>query len=63
MPTTIRTLTPIGFTYISPLGLYSEKVTDYKDIPEGAKITIPERRNERRPRTIAVASNRLDQIG
>lgn len=34
-------LTPIGFTYISPLGLYSEKVTDYKDIPEGAKITIP----------------------
>jgi len=34
-------LTHIGFTYVSPLGLYSEKVTDYKDLTEGAKITIP----------------------
>ena len=34
-------LTPIGFTYVSPLGLYSETVTDYADIADGAKIAIP----------------------
>ena len=34
-------LTPFGFTYVSPLGLYSEKVTDYADIADGAKIAIP----------------------
>ena len=34
-------LTPIGFTYVSPLGLYSEKVTDYADIAEDASIAIP----------------------
>ena len=34
-------LTPIGFTYVSPLGLYSEKVTDYADIAEDARIAIP----------------------
>lgn len=32
---------PIGFTYVSPLGIYSDKVEDYKDIPEGGEIAIP----------------------
>lgn len=34
-------LTPIGFTYVSPLGLYSDRVTDYKDLADGAEIAIP----------------------
>ena len=34
-------LVPIGFTYVSPLGLYSEKVTDYQDLPDGSEIAIP----------------------
>lgn len=33
-------LTPIGFTYVSPLGLYSDRVTDYKDLADGAEIAI-----------------------
>ncbi|MFV0556250.1 MAG: MetQ/NlpA family ABC transporter substrate-binding protein [Lactovum sp.] len=34
-------LVSIGWTYISPLGLYSETVTDYKDIKDGDIIGIP----------------------
>ena len=34
-------LTPIGFTYVSPLGLYSEKVTDYADIADGCQNRHP----------------------
>lgn len=34
-------IVPIGFTYVSPLGLYSDSVDDYADIPEGAEIAIP----------------------
>ncbi len=34
-------LVPIGFTFVSPLGLYSDKVTDYKDIKDGDSIAIP----------------------
>lgn len=34
-------IVPIGFTYVSPLGLYSDSLTDYNDIPEGAEIAIP----------------------
>ena len=34
-------LTPIGFTFVSPLGLYSEQVKDYADLPDGAEIAIP----------------------
>lgn len=34
-------LEPIGFTFVSPMGLYSNKYTDIKDIPEGATIAIP----------------------
>lgn len=30
----------IGFTYVSPLGLYSKKVKDYKDIKDGDEIAI-----------------------
>lgn len=34
-------LVPLGFTYVTSLGLYSEKVEDIKDIPKGATIAIP----------------------
>lgn len=36
-----KDLTQIGFTLISPLGLYSDKLKDYKDIKDGDKIAIP----------------------
>ncbi|WP_416382346.1 MetQ/NlpA family ABC transporter substrate-binding protein [Nocardia transvalensis] len=35
------TLTPIGATYIVPLGLYSKKHKSVADIPQGGKIAIP----------------------
>lgn len=34
-------LVQIGYTYISPLGLYSDKVEDYADLADGAEIAIP----------------------
>ncbi|GLI84581.1 MetQ/NlpA family ABC transporter substrate-binding protein [Rossellomorea marisflavi] len=34
-------LTPIGTTVIAPLGLYSEKYKSVDDIPDGAKIAVP----------------------
>lgn len=34
-------LTPIGTTVIAPLGLYSEKYKSVEDIPDGAKIAVP----------------------
>ncbi|KML32492.1 MetQ/NlpA family ABC transporter substrate-binding protein [Rossellomorea marisflavi] len=34
-------LTPIGTTVIAPLGLYSEKYKSADDIPDGAKIAVP----------------------
>ena len=34
-------LTPIGFTFVSPLGIYSDKYTDYKEIKDGDTIAIP----------------------
>ena len=35
------TLVPVGATAVYPLALYSEKYTDVKDIPDGAKVAIP----------------------
>lgn len=35
------TLTPIGDTVIAPLGIYSEKVKDVKNIADGSTIVIP----------------------
>lgn len=35
-------LTPIGTTYIEPMGLYSKKVKVLNDLPNGAKIAIPD---------------------
>ncbi|MFI9404756.1 MetQ/NlpA family ABC transporter substrate-binding protein [Nocardia sp. NPDC052316] len=35
------TLTPIGSTYIVPLGLYSKKHKTLADLPQGAEIAIP----------------------
>ena len=35
-------LTPIGTTYIEPMGLYSKKVKALNDLPNGAKIAIPD---------------------
>lgn len=35
------TLTPIGSTYIVPLGLYSQKHKALADIPQGGEIAIP----------------------
>jgi len=34
-------LTPIGFTFVSPLGIYSDKYTDYSEIQDGDTIGIP----------------------
>ncbi|MGW5317270.1 MetQ/NlpA family ABC transporter substrate-binding protein [Nocardia thailandica] len=35
------TLTPIGATYIVPLGLYSKKHKSLADIPAGGEVTVP----------------------
>lgn len=35
-------LTPIGTIYIEPMGLYSKKVKSLNDLPNGAKIAIPD---------------------
>ena len=35
-------LTPIGTTYIEPMGLYSKKVKSLNYLPNGAKIAIPD---------------------
>ena len=35
------TITPIGNTLITPLGLYSDKHTSVEDIPDGGTIAIP----------------------
>ncbi|CZQ88661.1 MetQ/NlpA family ABC transporter substrate-binding protein [Trichococcus ilyis] len=34
-------LTPIGFTFVSPLGIYSDKYEDYSEIQDGDTIAIP----------------------
>ncbi|MFD1019447.1 MetQ/NlpA family ABC transporter substrate-binding protein [Thalassobacillus hwangdonensis] len=34
-------LAPIGTTVIAPMGIYSEKYEDVKDIPEGSKVALP----------------------
>ena len=35
-------LTPIGSTFIAPLGIYSTKITDISEIKDGDKIAIPD---------------------
>jgi D-methionine transport system substrate-binding protein len=35
-------LVPIGSTLIAPMGIYSEKLKDIKDIEDGARIAIPD---------------------
>ena len=37
-----KDLIPLGSTVFAPLGLYSEKITDIKEIKEGDKIAIPD---------------------
>lgn len=34
-------IVPIGYTIVEPIGLYSRKVHKLEDLPEGAKIGIP----------------------
>lgn len=34
-------LVPIGRTFISPIGAYSHKIKDLKDVPQGGKVSIP----------------------
>lgn len=34
-------LTPIGFTFVSPLGIYSEKIKDIKELKDSDSIAIP----------------------
>ncbi|GAA6123447.1 MetQ/NlpA family ABC transporter substrate-binding protein [Bifidobacterium psychraerophilum] len=34
-------LVPIGYTLISPFGLYSDKIKDYKDLKDGDTVAIP----------------------
>lgn len=35
-------LVSIGNTYLAPLRIYSNKITDIKDVPDGAKVSIPQ---------------------
>ncbi|WP_124057812.1 MetQ/NlpA family ABC transporter substrate-binding protein [Vaginisenegalia massiliensis] len=35
------TLEPLGFTYVTPLGIYSEKVKSLDELAKGARIAIP----------------------
>ncbi|KAA9300631.1 MULTISPECIES: MetQ/NlpA family ABC transporter substrate-binding protein [Aerococcus] len=35
-------LTPIGLTFITPLYIFSDKVDDLKDLPEGGQVIIPQ---------------------
>ncbi|WP_020205175.1 MetQ/NlpA family ABC transporter substrate-binding protein [Cupriavidus sp. WS] len=34
-------MTSVGYTYISPLGIYSQKLKSPKDLPQGAKVAVP----------------------
>ena len=34
-------LVPIGRTFISPIGAYSHKIKDLKDVPQNGKVSIP----------------------
>lgn len=34
-------LVPIGRTFISPIGAYSNKIKDLKDVPQNGKVSIP----------------------
>lgn len=34
-------LTPIGFTYVSPMAAYSNEYENIEDVPEGAKVALP----------------------
>ena len=34
-------LVPIGRTFISPIGAYSNTIKDLKDVPQGGKVSIP----------------------
>ncbi len=34
-------IVPVGFTFVQPIGLYSTKVKAVADLPQGAKIGIP----------------------
>ncbi len=36
-----QNLVPIGMTYLSPIGVYSDKIKDLKELKDGAKIAIP----------------------
>ncbi|WP_454720091.1 MULTISPECIES: MetQ/NlpA family ABC transporter substrate-binding protein [Cupriavidus] len=31
----------VGYTYISPLGIYSQKLKSPRDLPQGAKVAVP----------------------
>ncbi len=31
----------VGYTYISPLGMYAQKLKSPKDLPQGAKVAVP----------------------
>ena len=35
-------LVPIGTTYIEPMGLYSKKIKSLDDLPNGAKVALPD---------------------
>ena len=35
-------LVPVGTTYIEPMGLYSKKIKSLNDLPNGAKVAIPD---------------------
>ena len=35
-------LVPVGTTYIEPMGLYSKKIKSLNDLPNGAKVALPD---------------------
>ncbi|MDO4671119.1 MAG: MetQ/NlpA family ABC transporter substrate-binding protein [Aerococcus sp.] len=35
-------LVSVGFTYVEPMGIYSDQVKDLKDVPDGGQVTLPD---------------------
>ncbi|MCR5229087.1 MAG: ABC transporter substrate-binding protein [Solobacterium sp.] len=54
-------LVAVAGVHIEPMGLYSEKYTDYKDIPDGASIAVPnDTDNESRALDLLIAKGLLN---
>ena len=55
-------LSPIATTVIAPMGIYSDKVKDVKDIPVGGKIAVPNEATNMGRALLLLQEARPDQI-